>query len=133
MERVVSKNNISEGFTLLESIFAVFLLTIVMLWTMQCMVGAYNITLRNQLRDEAVNIGEEQLTIVRNTPFSTLFNNPTTTDLCVTRQIRNFNYRFEVKNTISKVLDIAVAAECVITWKVAKKKYHHKIATVVSK
>jgi type IV pilus assembly protein PilV len=58
----------SRGFTLIEVLMALLILTVGLLGLLQSVNIAYEHTLRNRLRDEAAAIAEEQLNVMRLNP-----------------------------------------------------------------
>lgn len=121
----------NKGFTLLEAVIAIFLLTVMMLWTIQSMVSAYSLASRNQLRDEAVRLTEEILTDDRNKPFSS-FAPGTTPTYTVKRQIRNYDYDYSVdREVITEVPGLAYSITINVQWQHKGTTYNNKSTTII--
>lgn len=127
---VISNNR--KGFTLLESVISILLLSLIMLWSMQSMLAAYSLTSRNQIRDEAVRLAGETLTDLRNTPFSSL-SAGTMATLNIQRQIRNYDQAFTVEREItSEVAGLAYSADVTVNWTFKGKNYTYNSTTIIA-
>lgn len=120
-----------KGMTLVEVVIALLVLLIVFLALMQTALVGIDANMLNVLRDEAVNIAEEQMNTARNIPFDSLTAgavdvSPPARSL---RNIAAFTYTVTRTvtdiNTDSKQVDIAVA------WDWKENPYTHTILTIV--
>lgn len=128
MENVMQNN---KGFTLIEAVISMLLLTVMMLWTIQSMISAYNYAGRNQLRDEAVRISEELLTTARNTSYAAL-SPGTTPAYTITRQIRNYDYPFAIdREVVTEVPGLAYSVSVNVGWSHKGKNYNHTATTII--
>ncbi|WP_419174901.1 PulJ/GspJ family protein [Desulfosediminicola sp.] len=127
---MISATRSENGFTLLESVIALFLLTIMMLWTMQCMITAYSVSSRNQLRDEAVRIVNERLADARNIPFSNTALQET--EVTLNRQIRNYSHAYAVKEVYQTIVNGTASSLTVkATWTHKGTQYSHSATTII--
>ena len=120
----------NSGFSLLETVIATLLLTVMMLWSVQGMITAYNYTGRNQLRDEGVRLAGEALTDARNTPYISLSSGTTTKT--VARQIRSYDLNYTVDQVVvSEIANLAYSVEITVKWQHKGKNYQYQVATIV--
>jgi type IV pilus assembly protein PilV len=94
---VMSCHNNSKGFTLIELMIAVIILTIGMIGLLDVMTRYTQINLDNVMRNEAMRISEARMEQLRNVPVSTLAN----VDGIVTRAFRKMNINFTVETRIT--------------------------------
>ncbi|WP_159441231.1 type IV pilus modification PilV family protein [Desulfopila aestuarii] len=121
----------NKGFTLIESVIAILLLTLMMLWTIQAMISAYGYASRNQLRDEAVRLSEELLTTERNTAYAALTPGITPT-YTISRQIRNFDHAYSIDRTVtSEVPGLAYSVAINVGWTDKGKTYNYSATTII--
>jgi type IV pilus assembly protein PilV len=77
--RLTTSRRASAGFTLVEVIMAMLIMTVGLLGLLQSVNVAYEHNTRNRLREEAVLVGEEQMNLLRGMSFgSTPYLNTTT-------------------------------------------------------
>jgi len=84
----------SFGFTLVEMMMAMLVMTVGLLGLLQAINVAYEHNLRNKLREEALLVGEEQMNVLRRSslPGGTFYQNVTT----VVRGISGVTKKFTV-------------------------------------
>lgn len=121
-----------KGVSLVEMMIALVILLLVFLALMQVALLSIDSNLKNELRDEAVNIAEQRLTNLRNKPFTdgalnagAAPDNPTP----VTRYFRNIPADFNLTHTItdnitSKNITVSVGW----TWK--GENFTHTVTTI---
>lgn len=92
-----------KGLTLIEVMISLVVLLLVFLALLQTALVSIDSNMTNVLRDEAVNIAEEQMNVARNTPFNNLAVG--TTDVSPpARSIRNIAaFTYTVTRTVSDV------------------------------
>lgn len=128
MVQPVSLNN--QGFTLIEAIIATLLLSVMMLWSVQGMIGTYQYASRNHLRDEAVRLAGEELTDARNTPYATLAAGTTTRT--VQRQIRSYDVTYTITEVVATALaNIAYSIQITVVWNYGGTPYQYQVTTLV--
>ncbi|MBP6940572.1 MAG: prepilin-type N-terminal cleavage/methylation domain-containing protein [Syntrophorhabdaceae bacterium] len=126
MQRIVSRN--SKGFTIIEVLVAVCILTISMLAILEAVVIAMEHNLNNISRDESVRIAEAKMNDLRNTAFSSLANGSTS----VTRNFRNLTRTFNVQWTVSNLSANSIAVQVVVNWSHRGVQRSHSITSVMS-
>lgn len=87
-----------KGFTLIEVLVALVILSVAMLGVLDAMAIAMQQNVELYCRDEAVRIAEQDMNQVRNTKFDDLGNS----DYSVTRTYKQFQKTFNVKRTLTK-------------------------------
>lgn len=124
----MSRNG-SAGFTLLEVMVAMMITLVGLLGLLESLSIVTEHTRKNQLRDEAVLIGEEQLNVLRARPFANAFDNCST--LQISSKQSKWTYfverkRTPIPNTSSKQLDVRVS------WSYKNVSSHHELLTITS-
>jgi type IV pilus assembly protein PilV len=128
MVQTVSLNN--KGFTLIEATIATLLLSLIMLWSVQGMIGTYKYSTRNNLRDEAIRLAGETLTDARNTPYASLV--IATTTSTVQRQIRSYDVTYTITEDVKTALpNIANSVEVTVAWTYSGTPYQYQVSTLV--
>lgn len=107
------KNN--EGFTLVEAMIAVLILTVMMLASTIALVDIKDKGVENVIRQEAVKLGQELVNDARNQQYSAL---PVgTINQNITRHASGFDVNFAVQRTINDVvLNTAKSVVYTISW-----------------
>lgn len=99
MLKTVLKNN--RGLTLIEVTIALVVLLLVFLALMQTALLSIDSNMINVLRDEAVNIADEQMNETKNAAFDTITSVAATP---VLRNIRNIsNYSYSATTTVTNI------------------------------
>ncbi|MBU4408449.1 MAG: prepilin-type N-terminal cleavage/methylation domain-containing protein [Proteobacteria bacterium] len=113
MEPIALKTE--EGFTLIEALVAMLILSVILLGALQGLMVSYRTSSTNTLRNEAVSIAEETGNALRNTPYTDLVNG--TTVNVVTRQIANASAPFTVTQVVAdSVASVAKSIQITISW-----------------
>lgn len=124
-----------QGFTLLETIIAVTILTVMMFGSLKALMEMYEIASNNILRDQAVRLADEILTDYRNIPYD-----DSLLDIGVDaqypknyqRQVNNANVVYTATVTVATaVTNVAKSVQVQITWNVKNKPYSYTTSTVV--
>jgi type IV pilus assembly protein PilV len=89
----------SAGFTLVEVLMAMLIMTVGLLGMLQAVNVAYQHNSRNKLREEALLVGEEQINDFRSRKYDAI---TTTVTRVVTRGNRNFSVTREATENASK-------------------------------
>lgn len=117
-----------KGMTLVEVVIALLVLLIVFLALMQTALVGIDANMLNVLRDEAVNIAEEQMSEARNTPFDSLAAG--TAD--VTRNLRNIpSFTYTASRTVTSLSTDTSQVVITIAWDWKETPYTHTISTIV--
>ncbi len=139
MERIAMRNNV--GMTLIEMLIAMLISLIVFLALMQSVLMAINRNLQNELRDEAVNVGDMRINAFMSLPFTDTHLTATSGYVAdpmlpqnanlVTRTVRNItvNYTSTVKITDLDAYDKQLDVQ--ISWIYRGQSYFHGISTIV--
>lgn len=113
MEQAVFRNN--KGFTLLEALIAIVLLSIMMLGALTGLIASYKSTSLNALRDEGVKLAQELVNDERNTPYTSHVLGTTTQTY--QRQVSNAAVTYTVQKTVSDVsLGLIRSVQLVVSW-----------------
>jgi type IV pilus assembly protein PilV len=83
-----------RGFTLVEMMMAMLVMTVGLLGLLQSINVAYEHNLRNKLREEALLVGEEQMNVLRRSPTASAISFQSVTT--VVRGIAGANKKFTV-------------------------------------
>lgn len=128
MEPIALKTE--EGFTLIEALVAMLILSVILLGALQGLIVSYRTSSTNTLRNEAVNIAEETANTLRNTPYTNLVNG--TTVNVVTRQIANASAPFTVTQVVAdSVASVAKSIQITISWNHQGQAITHTATIIV--
>jgi len=118
-----------RGLTLVEVLISLVVLLLVFLALMQTALVSIDSNMINVLRDEAVNVAEDQMNIARNLPFANLVNlGPS----AVTRNLRNIpNFSYNVTRTITNINADTTQVAIAVTWTWKGNPYNHTISTIL--
>ncbi len=132
MEKDVLRN--SKGFTLIEALVSIVILSLILIGLLSSMIIAYKISLRNQIRNEAVHIAKEKLNLFRENLDTSIFSHENCEDAndndAVIRRIRNIDYKYYV---VGKIQEKGYVYEVNIKVCDKDKKELYKAKTLVSK
>lgn len=117
-----------KGFTLIEVLVAICILSISMLAILEAVVITMEHNLNNVSRDESVRIAEAKMNELRNTAFSTLASGSSN----VTRNFRNFTRTFNVQWTINNLSANSIAIVVMVTWTHRGIQHTHSVTSMVS-
>lgn len=117
-----------KGFTLIELMVAVVILTIGMIGILDVMTRYTRINIDNVMRNEAMRITEAQMEQLRNTPVTALANS----NVIVTRTFRKINIPFTVATTITNLSPSSRAVRVQVTWSNQGLAHQHSAATVMT-
>lgn len=122
-----------KGLTLIEVMISLVVLLLVFLALMQTALVSIDSSMKNVLRDEAVNVAEGLMNNARNTPFGTLVAG--TTDVSPPpKSIRNIA-AFAYTGTRA-ITDLNIDSKQIVitvTWNWKTVPYVHTISTIVRK
>ncbi len=117
-----------KGFTIIESLVAIAILSILLLGILASIIVIMDYTTRNLLREEAVKIAEEYADKYRSYPVSLL---PNSKEITVKRKIRNFDVDYTVKIKSTSVNPQLKQLTITVEWQYKGKTYTYKIETLV--
>jgi type IV pilus assembly protein PilV len=117
----------SFGFTLVEMMMAMLVMTVGLLGLLQSINVAYEHNLRNKLREEALLVGEEQMNVLRRSslPSGTRFQNVTT----VVREISGSDKKFSVIRE-SQPMSSTQRLKVTVVWSFKNVSTAHTIYTL---
>lgn len=116
--------------TLIELMISILLMMVVALALVQSSILAMNTNVKNELRNEAVSVAEQEMNVVRNTPFDNLSSLPTTTTISRNvRALTNFPFTASLTQTAVNVNTTQVAVT--VTWTYRGQQYNYSMSTVL--
>lgn len=128
MLQTVLKNE--KGLTLVEVLIALVLMLLVSLALMQTALLSIESNMTNALRDEAVNVAEEQMNEAKNTSFASLLVGASSET--VLKDIRNkSDFPYSVDTRVSDINTDNKKVEIDVTWNWKNTPYTHSISTIV--
>ena len=126
MKAIVQRNK--KGFTLIETLIAVSILTIAMLAILNTIVISFQYGMRNSIRNEAVKMAEKKMNELRNTAFISLASSSSTE----ARTFRNLTVTYTQQWTVSVLSANSTAIDVSVSWTYMGQSYSHSTASIVS-
>jgi prepilin-type N-terminal cleavage/methylation domain-containing protein len=126
VKAIVQRNK--KGFTLIETLIAVSILTIAMLAMLNTIVISFQYGMRNSIRNEAIKMAEKKMNELRNTTFSSLASSTSTE----TRTFRNLTVTYTQQWTVSVLSTTSTAINVAVSWTYMGQPYTHSTASIVS-
>lgn len=126
MKAIVQRNK--KGFTLIETLIAVSILTIAMLAILNTIVISFQYGMRNSIRNEAVKMAEKKMNELRNTAFISLASSSSTE----ARTFRNLTVTYTQQWTVSVLSANSAAIDVSVSWTYMGQSYSHSTASIVS-
>lgn len=127
--QVTSKQN-SAGFTLIEVMVSVLVLTVGMLGLLQTIILATDQNLRNQMRTEAVQIGETNMHEMRERAFANLTGNHPVEIFTVPSRLPGLEKDYTVTKTIAPVTNASRNLIVDVKWKFKNFTAHHQVSSM---
>lgn len=118
MEQLARSSKKCDGYSLIEVLTALLLLTIVMLACMESVVLYAQTNMRNVLRDEAVRVTQDTLYNLRSRGFNNVSSSAdpgVTTTTQLVKNLRSTRWRFDVTITVIDVDPQMKSARAVTT------------------
>ncbi len=113
MAQTVIQSN--DGFTLIEALMAVLLLTVMMLMSFQGLSTINRGVANNKIRLEAIKLGQELLVDTRMIPY--VINSSYTTPQIVSRQVASYDINYTVNKVIVvEVPNVSKSVTFTIQW-----------------
>ena len=120
----------NRGMTLVEVLVSLAILSVVFFGLLDAMLVASEFNMRNVLRDEAVSVADNLITVKRTLPFASLATGATTTT--VTRRIRGLDVPYTVTDNVTAVTDPNIRrVDVLVRWTRKGNTYTHSLATLV--
>jgi len=126
VKAIVQQNK--KGFTLIETLIAVSILTIAMLAILNTIVISFQYGMRNSIRNEAVKMAEKKMNELRNTAFISLASSSSTE----ARTFRNLTVTYTQQWTVSVLSANSTAIDVSVSWTYMGQSYSHSTASIVS-
>lgn len=124
MEIIVRQNK--KGFTLIEALIAIAILTISMLAVLEVVIISFQSGLRNSIRNEAIMIAEIKMNELRNAPPSA------GSASSETRNFRNLTVTYRLKWTVDPLSANSAALDVSVSWDFKGREYTHSTVSIVS-
>jgi type IV pilus assembly protein PilV len=118
----------NAGFTLLEVMVAMLISLVGLLGLLQSMNVATEHTRKNQLRDEAIQLAEEQLSVMRSRPFDNQFDNFSTLEI----NSKQSKWKYSVERTRAAVTSTSKSLTVKVTWTYKGAPSSHEIVSIQS-
>lgn len=133
------------GFTLIEVLVAVVILTVGLLGLMQTVIYALNHNLTAQLRQEATSVADQVMSVEKAKPYSKItapefdssidnFNDLPTevTNTTVNRLVNGSNKTFTVVETVRSPTPQSKNIEVMVSWVHKQTTYSHSVASIIT-
>jgi len=134
MEHVKPNNN--EGFTLIEFLVAMVILMVGLLGLLQAVNYTIGHNMTTQLRDEAVRLADEKMTVEKSRVFDAIATGSSgkteeTVDVNVMNAFKNYSVVKEADFLTGSANTKSLQVE--VVWKYKGVRYSHVISSLVSK
>lgn len=123
----IAKRNSESGFTLVEALIALVVLTVGMLAIFEGLVLYTHMNLINLCRDEAVRIAEERMNHFRGMGLA-----PSSGSETISRRVRNFSRNFVIKWNAEKISPQSLIVKLDVSWNIAGREYVHSTVSIIS-
>ncbi len=118
-----------KGFTLVEVLVSMVVLSIAMLAVLQAMAMAMQHNLELYCRDEAVRIAEQTMNELRNSPFTAIAGGESN----VTRTYKQHIRTFRVVKTITALSANSYSVQLEVYWGINAKGHSHYVTSIISR
>ena len=129
MAQVPSNCN-NGGFTLIEVLVAIMIMTVGMLGLLQAVNVAMEHNLRNQMREQGVYVGAQVIKEMRGKPFGTVFTELTSIPM---KNLRGMSTKFDVERKAAKLGDETEQYDVTVKWTYKGRSYQNHVVTVRGK
>jgi len=123
------KNNC--GFTLIEVMVAIVIMAVGMLGVLETINVSLQHNLKNELRNEAIRIGERYMAEFRGSDFDNLTD--AYTDVSVQSKIRSADKMFTVERSTEGLSANARRVTVVVKWTYRNQEYQNRLVSVVAR
>lgn len=130
MKLIVCSNK--KGFSLIELLVALLIMSIGLMALLDGLTNYIRINMENQMRNEAMRIGEAALETLRNSDFSQVKAGTATVTSPEVRRIRNFDINYTITWTPTSISASSVAVQVAVTWVFKSITHRHDAASVIS-
>ncbi len=118
-----------KGFTLVEVLVALVILSIAMLGVLDAMAIAMQQNVELYCRDEAVRIAEQDMNQVRNTLFTGIGNS----NYNVSRTYKQFQKTFTVQRTVTAYSGNSYSVQVQVSYTINGRAHAHNATSIVSR
>ncbi len=118
----------ADGFTLIELMVAVLIMTIGLLGILDVMINYTRINLDNVMRDEAMRITEETMESLRTAGFDVLAASTST----VTRKVRSMDVPYTVTTNVRNLSGQSKEIWVEVTWTFKGRTHVHRAPSAIS-
>ncbi len=118
-----------KGFTLIEVLVALVVLSVTMLGILEAMAMAMQQNLEIYCRDESVRIAEQDMNEVRNTSFAGIGN----LQYNVSRTYKQYQRTFRVARTVVALSGNSYSVQLQVSWTINGKDHTHNVTSIVSR
>ncbi|HVN96331.1 MAG TPA: prepilin-type N-terminal cleavage/methylation domain-containing protein [Syntrophorhabdaceae bacterium] len=125
--RTIVRNN-KRGFTLVELMVALTILTISMMAMLDCLGRYLQFNMENVISTEAMRIAEQQMEVMRNSDFTSLAGG----NANVVRTFRNKNVTFAVTWWVDVLSVNNRAVRVQVAWTFMNANHQHNATTIMS-
>jgi type IV pilus assembly protein PilV len=130
VKRIVRSNK--KGFTLIELLVAMLIMSIGLMALLDGLTNFIRINMENQMRNDAMRIGESALETLRNSAFAQVQAGTVTITSPETRRVRNFDISYTVTWTPTVISSNSIAVQVAVTWVFKNITHRHDAASVIS-
>ncbi|MDD2321845.1 MAG: prepilin-type N-terminal cleavage/methylation domain-containing protein [Geobacteraceae bacterium] len=123
--------NNSDGFTLLEFLVAIVILSVGLLGMMQAVNSAIGHNMTTQLRDEAVRLADDKMAVEKSKTFDAISTTTKRENVQVTISKAFKNYSVVKKGT--SITSNTKTVQIDVFWRYKGQRSSHVISTLVSK
>ncbi|MGQ9745071.1 MAG: type IV pilus modification PilV family protein [Dissulfurimicrobium sp.] len=117
-----------KGFSLVELMIAMFIFMIAMLGILAGLNSVIANNKTNVLRDEAINVAEEEMNRLKGLPFNSIVSgNPGS----VTRNIRSGTITYNLNDTVTAITTNIKRIDVAVAWSDKAVNYQHTISSIV--
>ncbi|MGC8736624.1 MAG: type IV pilus modification PilV family protein [Dissulfurimicrobium sp.] len=122
-----------KGFSLVELMIAMFIFMIAMLGILAGLNSAIANNKTNVLRDEAINVAEEEMNRLKDLPFASLaatapnWTNP----VSVVRNIRSGQINYNTSDRVTDITTDIKRIDVQVTWSDKGINYQHTISSII--
>ena len=129
---MVTVNKKNRGFTLVEVLVAVCILFISMMAVLHALGLSVEHNMKNLIMDEAVRISEQRMNELRNMPIISLTNSTTSTQLTISRKLRNISIDYTVNWIIENFSADSRTIQVLVQWRWKNIDHQHTATSIVS-
>ena len=125
----IPASSTKSGFTLIEVLVSVVILTVGLLGLMQTVIYALNHNLNNQLRQEATLVADQAMALEKAKPFDAMsISQNSTVARLVNGTFKNYSVSLQNNDLTAQTKQINIEA----IWRYKQTRYSHSISSLVT-